>query len=713
MSAEPSQPASSQIAKPAAGEAPGKPAPGQGKVRSFWRSLPMIAGVLLLLIVAGLAYLVIAPPTEFLKGELIRAVREATGRELTIRGRSKFTLYPKLGMELRTVSLSGPPDAAGADLLRAETVSAEIRLLSLIRGPVEISRIDIVRPSITLRPEDASLLTALGGKDASAGGHVVIQTVTISEGSMNYLVKQPNPEWHADQITATITGLSATGEARANGQFRWRHEPVTFAAILSDAGAVARGAASPLDLTVNSKHLVLSLKGEASGPEPPQVKGMLTATSGSLRDFLRWLDADPGPYALKGQASLEGMITATPGALRLERNSLKLAAGEGTIDAEITRKEPRVQITGAVAWRQLDLKQVIGEQPKMPALALQARAPQPGPTIPSGWEALAAQLTALGSGQQGLAAADAIPLSKSTPDAWNKQVFNFQPLSRIDANLTATADKVTYGPLEMRRSRSEVTLVDGRLSYAVKEAEIDKGRITGRFDVDSAIKPARVAASLSASEIAADSVLAAFLDTRLLAGKTKLDLVVSGRGQTGQDLVNTLEGTASVIVEKGEIVGFNLRRALLEWWQQWSFDPSQKTRFERLSARYGIKDGIMRSTDDLAVTGGEIEIKSSGTVALPSRTLDQRIKLQATPPPVHWPVPLRVGGTWSKPSISWDWLSVFKNPASLGALTTVAQSPVPVPKEVKLAIENLLKGPNAAELPEETRALLQSLAAEQ
>jgi hypothetical protein len=121
----------------------------------------------------------------------------------------------------------------------------------------------------------------------------------------------------------------------------------------------------------------------------------------------------------------------------------------------------------------------------------------------------------------------------------------------------------------------------------------------------------------------------------------------------------------------------------------------------------------MRSTDDLAVTGGEIEISSSGSVALPSQTLDQRIKLKATPPPVHWPVPLVVGGRWTKPSISWDWLSVFKSPASLGALTTVARPPGPVPAELKAAIEKVLAGPNAAELPEETRALLQALAAGQ
>src|SRR5262245_19989114 len=139
MSVEPPNPVSAAVPETAKVEEtpkdnPSEPSTAKPKTRSFWRALPIIVVVLILLLAAGVAALVYAPPTEFLKAELIRYVNNATGRELTINGPAKFKIYPKLAVELGNVSLSGPPGAVGAELLRAEAINTEIRPFSLLKG---------------------------------------------------------------------------------------------------------------------------------------------------------------------------------------------------------------------------------------------------------------------------------------------------------------------------------------------------------------------------------------------------------------------------------------------------------------------------------------------------------------------------------------------------------------------------------------------------
>jgi uncharacterized protein involved in outer membrane biogenesis len=262
----------------------------------------------------------------------------------------------------------------------------------------------------------------------------------------------------------------------------------------------------------------------------------------------------------------------------------------------------------------------------------------------------------------------------------------------------------------MREARADVQLHEGRLTNTLKQIGIDKGRATGRVDVDATAKPAKVALSFSASDVPAEKILAQVVDKSFLAGAARMDLVVAGEGRNAQEVLKTLDGKVDMTIEKGRLIGFNLRQALLEWWRGWSYDPAQRTNFDKITGNYGIKDGVVRTIRDLSLTGPEIEITSSGTVTLPSQTLDQKVRLKAFPPPQHLAVPLRVDGSWERPSISWDWLSALADLSSAAAPASVTTPPEAVPADVKVAIQRTLNSPNAERLPAQARELLQSLA---
>jgi AsmA protein len=691
------------------------PMPQDKPRRRLWRHpLFLVPFGLLLTLALAIAALIVAPPVALVRERLARTVEEATGRELKVMGAIKLAFYPRPSLTLEDVTLAGPPDAAGPELLRAERIAGEVNPLPLLSGRTEISKLEIVRPTLTVRPEDRALLDRVSQSQSGGIGlkadEIVFRQITIADGSVNYLIRQPNPSWRIDQASATFADTSGNGETRGSGSFRWRDDKVTFNSVLADARAYVRGEASPLNIKVDVKNLALELKGELSPKDRPHVQGTLTASTNSLRDLARWLDVDPGAYALKGPASFEGPMLADSDQISLMKTSLKLEAGESTWDAQIRFGELRPQVTGNIAWRRLDLQKLLGETPKIPALSVQARGVD-GTSIPSAWQALMAQLAQLNAAPGvAISTLAASPQPRSDRSSWSIETLDLDALTAVDLNLTTAADLITHGSMQMHDARADVLLHDGRLTYTLKQIGIDKGRATGRVDVDASIKPAKVALSLSASDVPAEKALAQVLDNAFLIGLAKLNVVVSGEGRNAQEVLKTLDGKVDVTVEKGRLIGFNLRRALLEWWRSWSYDPQQRTSFDKITGNYGIKDGVVRTIGDLSLIGPEIEITSSGTITLPSQTLDQRVRLKAFPPPQHLAVPLRVGGSWERPSISWDWLSVFSDPAVSAAPTSVTSSPEPVPPEVKASIQQALSGPNADQLPPQVRQMLQALA---
>jgi len=75
------------------------------------------------------------------------------------------------------------------------------------------------------------------------------------------------------------------------------------------------------------------------------------ASTNSVRDLARWLDADPGAYALKGPASFEGPMVASVDQVALVKASLKMDAGESIWDTQVRFGELRPQVTGNITWR--------------------------------------------------------------------------------------------------------------------------------------------------------------------------------------------------------------------------------------------------------------------------------------------------------------------------------------------------------------------------
>ena len=84
-----------------------------------------------------------------LKSRVVNSMSMALGRQTEVSAIT-FHLLPRPGFDLENLVVHDDPTISAEPMLRASEVSAALRLTSLLRGRLEISRLDLTEPSLNL-----------------------------------------------------------------------------------------------------------------------------------------------------------------------------------------------------------------------------------------------------------------------------------------------------------------------------------------------------------------------------------------------------------------------------------------------------------------------------------------------------------------------------------------------------------------------------------
>lgn len=109
----------------------------------------LLAALLLLILALALVLPFIIDPNDY-KDEITAAVRDATGRELTIAGEMELSVFPWLGLEINDVSLSNAAGFGPEPFARLQQADVRVRLLPLLAGEVEIGKVVIAGLQLNL-----------------------------------------------------------------------------------------------------------------------------------------------------------------------------------------------------------------------------------------------------------------------------------------------------------------------------------------------------------------------------------------------------------------------------------------------------------------------------------------------------------------------------------------------------------------------------------
>jgi len=96
-----------------------------------------------------LALFLIRPGASRLKTRLILSISRGVGRSVDI-GAVHIRLLPRPGFDLENFVVYDDPAFGAEPILRASEVTADLRLMSLVRGRLEIARLDLTEPSLNL-----------------------------------------------------------------------------------------------------------------------------------------------------------------------------------------------------------------------------------------------------------------------------------------------------------------------------------------------------------------------------------------------------------------------------------------------------------------------------------------------------------------------------------------------------------------------------------
>src|SRR5580700_3839012 len=89
------------------------------------------------------------PGASRLKSRFVLSISSAVGRSVDI-GSVHIRLLPRPGFDLNDLVVYDDPAFGAEPMLRASEVTASLRLMSLIRGRIEIARLDLTEPSLNL-----------------------------------------------------------------------------------------------------------------------------------------------------------------------------------------------------------------------------------------------------------------------------------------------------------------------------------------------------------------------------------------------------------------------------------------------------------------------------------------------------------------------------------------------------------------------------------
>jgi AsmA protein len=106
-------------------------------------------GLIALIVLALVAVLIFVDPNDF-RDDIERIVERETGRELTLAGDLKLSVFPWIALELGAASLGDAPGFGDEPFVSIEEARVGAKLLPLLRGKMEIGEVRLVGARIRL-----------------------------------------------------------------------------------------------------------------------------------------------------------------------------------------------------------------------------------------------------------------------------------------------------------------------------------------------------------------------------------------------------------------------------------------------------------------------------------------------------------------------------------------------------------------------------------
>ncbi len=449
--------------------------------RSPWRwPLRIVGGLVGLFVIAVVGALVLVHVIDWnaYKPRIAAAVREATGRELTLET-VDLSLFPKIRLTLTAVSLSNAPWAGTPEMASAERISGVIGLWPLLVGRLAIDIFIVDRPRLnleinaageanwTFRPDDAAAKDdgPSGDGDGGSGREVDLpfDTVTLgdvrlSDGAATYIDRPAGQTVEATEINATAALPTFADTLTASMTMLLNGEAVAFDGVVDSPRGLLEGDGAETSLDLTAPLIAASYAGGARTRPLPGLDGRFRLDIPSVGALAAWLGRplpgrDPGPLRARASFAASSQRVAVEEAT-LEGTDLT-ARATGAVDIA----GPVTKVTASVQSGIIDVDRYLPPRTAAPATKGDAAAAREAAETDTDNGALA---------------------------ALSDEPLDFDAVRDLDADVTVKIDGVKVRGFEVGRIDFAATAKDGIVSLLLNQLALYGGVVNSDTRLDAA-----------------------------------------------------------------------------------------------------------------------------------------------------------------------------------------------------------------------------------
>lgn len=601
------------------------------------RKLVLSVAIALALVIGVVLALPLIVSSQMVRQEVASQISDLTGRPVTLRGDQALKMFPNPSVELSDIVVEGNIAGAENALVAAERLRGNVRLLPLLFGRIELSEFVLTRPTIRFirtaggeanwALDGSSLLAALEPAREGSGG-LQLGTFRLVDGTVHIDDAVRGISETMSSANLSLSWPTSSTRAAISGSTIWRGELVDISASIDQPAALAQsGSTSGLVVSIASSPLRLRFDGTVSPGtgtsvdgqrnQPWQASGAFDVSTPSARRTASWLGHDMEAGSTFGAFRLDADINLVGLSADLTDASLSLDGNEadGVLTLNVGDADSRPSIQGTLDFQRLDL-----------SAYLDSLRPTTTAAAPSDWRFM------------------------TVPNVF---------AGGVDMDVRFAARQVLASPVTFGETAGSILVSQDRLVLGIAEAIAYGGLIRGSVTMQAG--PAGQESITTGIDLSTDSVqlgplLSALQDEPRLLGALTVRAMMAGSGTTLADMMQSLQGNATISVSDGAFPGIDLdqvARSLADA----SFDLSVlegggETEIRSLDVEMTSLDGYL-NVSEMQIFTEAAQLSLSGQSNLETRALAlsgiAQLFEDGQEPLLE--VPFEVRGTWASPII--------------------------------------------------------------
>lgn len=295
--------------------------------------------------------------------------------------------------------------------------------------------------------------------------------------------------------------------------------------------------------------------------------------------------------------------------------------------------------------------------------------------------------------KQGGGKSEAAAAAPAAPAAASK--LPLDTLRRLKVKGDASIGNLTVRKARMSNVRLGINARDGDIQLKPIAAKLYEGSYNGSVGVDAKADAAVIRLDHALTGIQIEPLLKDMKGKAKMRGKGDFSLHAAGSGATSTQITRSLNGNGDFVFRNGAIKGFNIAKFLRKAETLFVGDvETEETDFTELTGTYKIVNGVV-TNNDLAAKSPLLRLAGQGKADLVSSELDYRIDATVVGTVEGQggkeladlggtTIPIKVGGTFDKPSFRPDIESIAKARAKQELQKQLDKNAekLPVPKEL-------------------------------